>query len=84
MAEKMPHCWIRAHYEQLPEFERGRIIRLKEAGKGLYLSGNVDNLALQLEQTWQEIPQETIRVLYHFMPRRVATFIQARGGSPPY
>ncbi|GFT97166.1 hypothetical protein TNCV_3858241 [Trichonephila clavipes] len=24
--------WIRAHYEQLSEFERGRIIELKEGG----------------------------------------------------
>ncbi|GFU85068.1 transposable element Tc1 transposase [Trichonephila clavipes] len=28
----MPHSRIRAHYEQLSEFERGRIIGLKEAG----------------------------------------------------
>ncbi|GFW04133.1 HTH_Tnp_Tc3_2 domain-containing protein [Trichonephila clavipes] len=28
----MPQCRIRAYYEQLSEFERGRIIRLKEAG----------------------------------------------------
>ncbi|GFU59316.1 transposable element Tc1 transposase [Trichonephila clavipes] len=31
----------------------------------LHPSGNVDDLARQLEQIWQEIPQETIRVLYH-------------------
>ncbi|GFU10167.1 hypothetical protein TNCV_3449501 [Trichonephila clavipes] len=28
----MPRCRIRAHYEQLLEFERGRIIGLKEGG----------------------------------------------------
>ncbi|GFV80113.1 uncharacterized protein TNCV_1476761 [Trichonephila clavipes] len=28
--EKVPHHRIRAHYEQLPEFERDRIIELKE------------------------------------------------------
>lgn len=28
----MPRCIIRAHYEQLSEFDRGRIIGLKEAG----------------------------------------------------
>ncbi|GFU48895.1 HTH_Tnp_Tc3_2 domain-containing protein [Trichonephila clavipes] len=28
----MPHRRIRVHYEQLSEFERGRIIRLKETG----------------------------------------------------
>ncbi|GFY01132.1 hypothetical protein TNCV_5075991 [Trichonephila clavipes] len=32
MIEKMPHRGIRAHYEKLSEFERGRIIELKEAG----------------------------------------------------
>ncbi|GFS71646.1 transposable element Tc1 transposase [Trichonephila clavipes] len=30
--EKIPHRRIRAHYEQLSEFERGLIIELKEAG----------------------------------------------------
>ncbi|GFS51672.1 hypothetical protein TNCV_613581 [Trichonephila clavipes] len=33
---------------------------------------------------WQEIPQETISVLYHSMPRRLAACIQARSGSTPY
>ena len=28
----MPRCRIRAHSEQLSEFDRGRIIGLKEAG----------------------------------------------------
>ncbi|GFW91970.1 HTH_Tnp_Tc3_2 domain-containing protein [Trichonephila clavipes] len=32
MTEKMPRRGIRAHYEQLSEFERGRIIELKEGG----------------------------------------------------
>ncbi|GFY02133.1 transposable element Tcb1 transposase [Trichonephila clavipes] len=32
MTEKMLRRRIRAHYEQLSEFERGRIIGLKEAG----------------------------------------------------
>ncbi|GFY11727.1 uncharacterized protein TNCV_1529191 [Trichonephila clavipes] len=41
---------------------------------------NVDDLARQLEQIWQEIPQETMRVLYHSMPRHVAACIRARGG----
>ncbi|GFY02273.1 transposable element Tc1 transposase [Trichonephila clavipes] len=49
--------------------------------KRLHLRGNVVELARQLEQIWQEIPQETIRVLYHSMPRRVATCIQAKDGS---
>ncbi|GFS56514.1 transposable element Tcb1 transposase [Trichonephila clavipes] len=53
-------------------------------GRRLHLPGNVDDLARQLEQIWQEIPQETIRVPYHSMPRRVAACILARGGSTPY
>ncbi|GFY34153.1 transposable element Tc1 transposase [Trichonephila clavipes] len=53
-------------------------------GRRLHLLGNVDDLAGQLEQTWQEIPQETIRVLYHSMSRRVAACIQARVGSILY
>ncbi|GFV19033.1 hypothetical protein TNCV_4759181 [Trichonephila clavipes] len=47
-------------------------------------SRNADDLARQLEQFWQEIPQETIKVLYHSMPRRVAACIQARVGSTPH
>ncbi|GFS84094.1 transposable element Tc1 transposase [Trichonephila clavipes] len=50
----------------------------------LHLSRNVDDLARQLEQNLQEIPQETIRVLYHSMPCSVEAGIQARGGSTPY
>lgn len=53
-------------------------------GRRLHLSGNVDALARQLEQIWQEIPQEAIRELYESMPRRVAACIQARGGATPY
>ncbi|GFV69237.1 transposable element Tcb1 transposase [Trichonephila clavipes] len=53
-------------------------------GRRLHLPGNVDDLSRQLEQIWQEIPQETIRILYHSLSRRVATFIQARSGSTPY
>ncbi|GFX31670.1 uncharacterized protein TNCV_4081941 [Trichonephila clavipes] len=48
-------------------------------GRKLHLPGNVDNLARQLEQIWQEIPQKTIRELYHSMPRHVVACIQARG-----
>ncbi|GFT86339.1 transposable element Tcb1 transposase [Trichonephila clavipes] len=50
----------------------------------LRLPGNVDDLARQLKQIWQEIPQETIRVLYYSMPRCVAACIQARDESTPY
>ncbi|GFX58541.1 hypothetical protein TNCV_417211 [Trichonephila clavipes] len=47
-------------------------------GRGLHLPKNADDLARQLEPIWQEIPQKTIRVLYHFMSRRVAAFIQPK------
>ncbi|GFY04205.1 transposable element Tcb1 transposase [Trichonephila clavipes] len=41
-------------------------------GGRLHLPGNVVDLTQQLEQVWQEIPQETIRVLYQSMASRVA------------
>ncbi|GFW49376.1 transposable element Tc1 transposase [Trichonephila clavipes] len=47
----------------------------------LHLSGHVDDLARQLEQTWQEITQKIIRERYHSMPRRVEGGVQSRGGS---
>ncbi|GFW56873.1 transposable element Tc1 transposase [Trichonephila clavipes] len=53
-------------------------------GRRLHLPGNVDDLARQLEQIWQEIPQETIRVIYHSMSRLMAACIQVKGGSTPY
>ncbi|GFY25115.1 transposable element Tcb1 transposase [Trichonephila clavipes] len=53
-------------------------------GRRLHLPRNVDDLGRYLEQIWQEIPQEIIRVLYHSMPNRVAACIQARGGSTLY
>ncbi|GFT16096.1 transposable element Tc1 transposase [Trichonephila clavipes] len=53
-------------------------------GRPLRLSRNVDDLALQLEQIWQEILQDAIRVLYHSMLHHAAACIQPRGGSTPY
>ncbi|GFX88125.1 transposable element Tc1 transposase [Trichonephila clavipes] len=53
-------------------------------GRQLHLPENVEDLARQLEKIWQEIPQDTYRVLYHSMPRLVAACIQARGRSTPY
>ncbi|GFV07072.1 transposable element Tc1 transposase [Trichonephila clavipes] len=53
-------------------------------GRQLYLQRNVDDLAQQLEQIWQEIPQETIRVLYRSMTNHVAACVQVRGKSTPY
>ncbi|KFM63882.1 Transposable element Tcb1 transposase, partial [Stegodyphus mimosarum] len=40
-------------------------------GRRLHLPGNVVDLVRQLEKIWHEIPQKTIRELYHSMPRRV-------------
>ncbi|GFS49912.1 transposable element Tcb1 transposase [Trichonephila clavipes] len=67
-----PPCPDRSSYLSQIEHVLDRI------GRRLQLPRNVDDLARQLEQVWQEIPQETIRVLYHSMPRRVAVFIQVR------
>ncbi|GFV67470.1 transposable element Tc1 transposase [Trichonephila clavipes] len=53
-------------------------------GRRLHRLGNVNDLARQLEQIWQVMPQETIRMIYHSMPRCVVAFIQTRGGSTPY
>ncbi|GFV49847.1 transposable element Tcb1 transposase [Trichonephila clavipes] len=53
-------------------------------GRRLHVSRNVDNLPRLLEQIWQEILQETIRVLYYSLSRRGAACIQARGGSTPF
>ncbi|GFT49933.1 hypothetical protein TNCV_4175701 [Trichonephila clavipes] len=39
-------------------------------------------MAQQLEQIWQEIPHESLRVPYHYVPSRVAACIQARGRTP--
>ncbi|GFX65587.1 hypothetical protein TNCV_1525161 [Trichonephila clavipes] len=57
---------------------------LQHNGRQLHLPWNVDDLAVQLEQIWQRITQETIKVLYHSLPRRVAACIQARGELTPY
>ncbi|GFU98524.1 transposable element Tc1 transposase [Trichonephila clavipes] len=53
-------------------------------GRRLYILGNVDDLAGQLEQIWQEMLQETMRKRYHSMLRRLVICIQARGGSTTY
>ncbi|GFU11762.1 hypothetical protein TNCV_4969591 [Trichonephila clavipes] len=44
-------------------------------GKRMHLPGNIDDLARQLEQIWQEISQEIIRMLYHSMSGHVAACI---------
>ncbi|GFU12979.1 transposable element Tc1 transposase [Trichonephila clavipes] len=45
-------------------------------GRQLHLPRNVDDLVRNLDQIWQEVPQETIRELYHSMPLRVPACIQ--------
>ncbi|GFW05445.1 transposable element Tc1 transposase [Trichonephila clavipes] len=49
-------------------------------GRRLHLPENIDDLARQLTLILQEIPQETIRLFYHSMPRHMASCIQARVG----
>ncbi|GFS56434.1 transposable element Tcb1 transposase [Trichonephila clavipes] len=53
-------------------------------GRRLHLTGNVHDLSRQLEKICQEIPQETTRMLYYSIARRVTSCIQARGRSTPY
>ncbi|GFV90372.1 hypothetical protein TNCV_4380871 [Trichonephila clavipes] len=60
-------------------------------GMRLHLTGNVHDLARQLEKICQEIPQKTTRVLYDSIAWRMTACIQARGtgirgfssGRPP-
>ncbi|GFX58535.1 hypothetical protein TNCV_417151 [Trichonephila clavipes] len=47
-------------------------------GRQLHLTGNVHDLARQLEKIGQEIPQETTRVLYRTIARHVTVRIKAR------
>ncbi|GFW92134.1 uncharacterized protein TNCV_3540201 [Trichonephila clavipes] len=72
-------------YQTLPWPVRSPIEHVWDMmGRRLNLPGNVDDLALQLEQIWKKISQETVRVLYHSMSRLVAACLQAKGGSDPY
>ncbi|GFW65116.1 HTH_Tnp_Tc3_2 domain-containing protein [Trichonephila clavipes] len=50
--EKMHHCSIRAHCEQLTDFVRGRIIGLKEAGWRIARHMGRSNAAIG--KCWQE------------------------------
>ncbi|KFM74957.1 Transposable element Tcb1 transposase, partial [Stegodyphus mimosarum] len=45
-------------------------------GRRLHLPGNVDDLTRQLEQIWQELPQEIIRELYESMPRHLESRLE--------
>ncbi|GFX74782.1 HTH_Tnp_Tc3_2 domain-containing protein [Trichonephila clavipes] len=53
--KKIPQRRIRAHYEQLTEFERGRIIELKEAGwANRRIARHIRRSDLGIKRCWQE------------------------------
>ncbi|GFT16097.1 HTH_Tnp_Tc3_2 domain-containing protein [Trichonephila clavipes] len=53
--EKMPCCRIRAHYEQLSEFEGGHIIGLKEAGwANRRIARHMGRSNAAIRRCWQE------------------------------
>ncbi|GFV23737.1 transposable element Tc1 transposase [Trichonephila clavipes] len=80
-----PRFMLAKHFLEQPDHHISPMKHVWDMmGRRLYLPGNVEKLPRQLEQIWQEIPQETIRVLHHSMPRRVPAYIQARSGSTPY
>ncbi|GFY32769.1 uncharacterized protein TNCV_4638751 [Trichonephila clavipes] len=58
ITEKIPRLGIRAHYEQLSEFERGHIIELKKAGwanRGIVRHmGRRDAVIRRFWQEWME------------------------------
>ena len=50
----MPRCRICAHYEQLSEFDRGRIIGLKEAGwKNPRIARHLNRSNATIRRFWQ-------------------------------
>ncbi|GFV13594.1 HTH_Tnp_Tc3_2 domain-containing protein [Trichonephila clavipes] len=55
MTERMPRLGIRAHYEQLSEFERGRIIEQKEAGWANWrVARHMGRSDVAIRRCWQE------------------------------
>ncbi|GFV43277.1 HTH_Tnp_Tc3_2 domain-containing protein [Trichonephila clavipes] len=53
--KKMPYRWIRAHYEQLSEFERGPIIGLREGDWANWrIAGHMDRSDAAIRRCWQE------------------------------
>ncbi|GFV91837.1 uncharacterized protein TNCV_2975091 [Trichonephila clavipes] len=53
--ENMPRRRIRAHYEQLSEFERGRMTGLKEAGLGnRRIARHMGRSDVAIRRCWQE------------------------------
>ncbi|GFX47733.1 transposable element Tc1 transposase [Trichonephila clavipes] len=66
-ANHIPHVLLRPVFQLIKHFlgqpDPSPIEHVWDImGRRLHLPGNVDDLARQLEQIWQEIPQETIRV----------------------
>ncbi|GFU70330.1 HTH_Tnp_Tc3_2 domain-containing protein [Trichonephila clavipes] len=61
----MPRHRIRAHYEQLSEFERGRIIGLKEAGWATHrINRHIGRSNAVIRRCWQEW-MENVRFQRH-------------------
>ncbi|GFW60925.1 HTH_Tnp_Tc3_2 domain-containing protein [Trichonephila clavipes] len=55
MTEKMPRRMIRTHYEQLSEFERGRIIALKEPGwANQRIAHHMSRSDVAIRRRWKE------------------------------
>ncbi|GFX98678.1 HTH_Tnp_Tc3_2 domain-containing protein [Trichonephila clavipes] len=55
VTEKVPRRGIRAHYEQLSEFERGRIIELKEADwANRRIARHMSHSDVAIRRYWQE------------------------------
>ncbi|GFU19140.1 HTH_Tnp_Tc3_2 domain-containing protein [Trichonephila clavipes] len=51
----MPHRGVRAHYEQLSEFERNRIIELKEGGRAnRRITRYMNRSDAVIRRCWQE------------------------------
>ncbi|GFX91457.1 HTH_Tnp_Tc3_2 domain-containing protein [Trichonephila clavipes] len=55
MTEKVPRRRIRTYYEQLSDFERGRIIGLKEAGWANWkIACHMGQSGVAIRRCWQE------------------------------
>ncbi|GFY22489.1 uncharacterized protein TNCV_2177501 [Trichonephila clavipes] len=51
----MPRCRIKFHYEQLSEFERGHIIRVKEVGReNRRIARHMGQSDASIRRCWQE------------------------------
>jgi len=59
--------------------ELNRLLRQKRP-----LPKNKDDLFALLQQTWKELPQDTLRNLVHSMPSRIQAVIKAKGGHTKY